>query len=147
MRRATVSILATAALAVTGAGAVHAATISKSYAFKANTVLQVGLQLDGGLRLDSIEFVLPTDDGSPSGLFNGPRVKVAISNLGEKSVKVGIAVAVQDGDGRLLAVASGGTRLFPLRADRQMVYVLDFGGVNDEIDQGTLFRISIEPRP
>ena len=125
----------------------RAEMFSKAYAFKANTVLQVGAELGAGLRLDSVEWVVTEDDGSPSGLFSGPKVKVAISNLGKGSVKVGIAVAVTDAEGRLVGVASGGTALFPLRGGRQMVYALDVDGVSAELGQGTVFRISVEPKP
>lgn len=125
----------------------RAELFSKAYAFKANTVLQVGADLGAGLRLDSVEWVVTPDDGSPSGLFSGPKVKVAISNVGSASVKVGIAVAVTDGDGRLVGVASGGTKLFPLRAGRQMDYELDVDGVSAELEHGTVFRISVEPKP
>ena len=124
----------------------RAELFSKAYEFKPNTVLQVGADLGEGLRLDSVEFVVVSDDGSPSGLFSGPKVKVTISNLGQTSVKVGLAVAVADADNRLVAVASGGTKLFPLRAGRQVVYSLDVDGVNAELAKGTAFRISVEPR-
>src|SRR5262249_59876944 len=104
-------------------------------------------EIQPGLRLDSIEFVVPTDDGSPAGLFNGPRVKIAISNVGEQAVKVGIALAAFDQENRLVGAAAGGTKMFPLRVDRQMVYTLDFEGVSAELPKATTFRISIEPKP
>jgi hypothetical protein len=46
----------------------------------------------------------------------------------------------------LVGVASGGTKLFPLRGERQMVYSLDFSGVNGELSTGTVFHIGIEPK-
>jgi len=124
----------------------RAELFSKSYTFKANTTLQVGAELPAGLRFDSVEFVLPAG-GTQTSTFGGPKAKVAISNLGKKSVTVAIAIAVTDADGRLVGVANGGTKLFPLRAGRQMSYSLDFGGVNSELSAGTVFRISIEPKP
>jgi len=132
-------------IAALAAGAARAELFSKAYTFKPNTVLQVGADIGDGLKVDTIEFVVVADDGSPSGLFNTSKVKVTISNLGEASVRVGIAVAVADADNRLVAVASGGTKLFALRGGRQMVYTLDIDGVSAEISKGTAFRISIEP--
>jgi hypothetical protein len=129
------------------AGGARAELFSKAYAFKANTTLQVGAEIPGSLRLDSVEFVLPKDDPSQTSTFGGPKAKVSISNLGKTSITVAIAIAVTDADGRLLGVASGGTKLFPLRAERQMVYSLDFGGVSGELAAGTVFRISVEPKP
>ena len=133
-----------------GAGIVMAASLfaagsearaelfSKAYAFKPDTELQVGAEVPGGLRLDTVEFVLPKN-GSPSGTFTGPKVKVSISNLG--------TIAVTDAEGRLVAVASGGTKLFPLRTDRQIVYTLAIDNVMGELSKGSVFRISIEPTP
>jgi hypothetical protein len=134
-------------LGLLAAAPAGAAVVSKTYAFKPNTLLQVGVEMEGGLRLDTIEFVLTQDDGSPSGLFSGPKVKVAISNLGTASVKVDIAVAVFDDGGRLVGVASGGTKLFPLRPDRQMTYMLDFDRAAGELSSGTSFKITIESKP
>src|SRR5262245_58731021 len=139
--------LAVLILTLALAPAAWAETFSKAYEFKPNTVLKVDTDVGGGVRLDSIEFVLSKDDGSPSGLFSGPKVKVTISNLSDGSRKVGLAIAVADAENRLVAVASGGTKLFPLRAGRQIVYTLDIDGVMNELAHGTAFRISVEPRP
>ena len=124
----------------------RAELFSKAYAFKPDTTLQVGAEMPGGLRLDSVEFVLQKDPNE-GGTFNGPKVKVSISNLGTAGVKVGVAIAITDVDGRLVGVASGGTKLFPLRADRQIVYSLSIDGVRAELSKGTVFRISVEPTP
>jgi len=124
----------------------RAELFSKAYAFKPNTTLQVGAEMPGGLRLDSVEFVLPKE-GAQGGTFDGPKVKVSISNLGNAAAKIGVAIAVTDDDGRLVAVASGGTKLFPLRTDRQIVYTLSIDSVRAELLKGTVFRISVEPMP
>ena len=124
----------------------RAELFSKAYSFKPDTTLQVGADMQGGLRLDSVEFVVPKSDAQ-AGTFSGPKVKVSISNLGTAAAKIGIAIAITDDDGRLVAVASGGTKLFPLRADRQIVYTLSIENVNAELSKGTVFRISVEPTP
>jgi len=140
------SAFVAAALFLAGSDA-KAELFSKAYTFKIGTILEVGAEMPGGLRLDSVEFVLPEDGAKPSGSFSGPKVKVSISNLGTAAVKVGVAIAVTDGDGRLVGVASGGTKLFPLRADRQIAYTLSIDGVRSELAAGTVFRISVEPAP
>jgi hypothetical protein len=124
----------------------RAELFSKAYAFKVGTTLEINSEVPGGLRLDSVEFVLPKE-GSPGGTFTGPKVKVSISNLGTVPLKVGVAIAVTDADGKLVAVASGGTKLFPLRTDREIVYTLPIDNVRAELTKGTVFRISIEPVP
>jgi len=139
-------VVMAAALVVAGSDA-RAELFSKAYTFKPDTILQVGAEMPAGLRLDSVEFVLPKDDAAQSGTFTGPKVKIAISNLGTSAAKIGVAIAVTDADGRLVGVASGGTKLFPLRADRQIVYTLSIDGVRSELAMGTVFRISVEPTP
>jgi hypothetical protein len=132
---------------ILAAGSARAELFSKAYAFKPNTTLEVGTEMPGGLRLDSVEFVVPSDPASEGSVFSGPKCKVAISNLGEKSVKIGVAIAVTDAEGNLVGVASGGTKLFPMRSDRAIVYSLSIGGVKSQLANGTVFRISVEPAP
>ncbi len=136
-----------AAAAILAARDVRAELFSKAYAFKPGTTLEMDAEMPGGLRLDSVQFILPADDAPQGGLFGGPKIKVAISNLGTSSVKIGVAIAVTDADGRLVGVASGGTKLFPMRADRAIVYTLSINGVRSELSSGTVFRISVEPTP
>jgi hypothetical protein len=136
-----------AVLSVVAGSDARAELFSKAYAFKPDTVLEVGTEMPGGLRLDSVEFVLPKDAADQGGMFAGPKVKVGISNLGAKAVKIGVAIAVTDAEGRLVGVASGGTKLFPVRADRAIVYTLSIGGVRSALAGGTVFRISVEPTP
>lgn len=136
-----------AALLAVAASDARAELFSKAYAFKPDTVLEVGSEVPGGLRLDSVEFVVPKEGAERGGLFGGPKVKVGISNLGAKAVKIGVAIAVTDADGRLVGVASGGTKLFPVRADRAIVYTLPISGVRSALAEGTVFRISVEPTP
>ena len=136
------------AVALIAAGSdARAELFSKAYTFKPGTTLEVGAEMPGGLRLDSVEFVRPKDDATQGGVFAGPKVKISISNLGTSAAKIGVAIAVTDADGRLVGVASGGTKLFPLRADRQIVYKLSIDGVRSELAKGTVFRISVEPTP
>ena len=147
MRRWALGSFILAAAAITIAGDARAELFSKAYAFKPGTTLEVNAEMPGGLRLDSVEFVLPTEDPAQASVFSGPKVKVSISNLGTAAAKVGVAIAVTDADGRLVGVASGGTKMFPLRADRQIMYTLSIDGVRAEMAKGTVFRISIEPAP
>ena len=125
----------------------RAELFSKAYSFKPDTILEVGAEMPAGLRLDSVEFVIPKDGPEQAGTFAGPKVKVSISNLGTSSAKIGVSIAVTDADGRLVGVASGGTKLFPMRADRAIVYTLSINGVRAEMAKGTVFRISVEPTP
>ena len=147
MRRLVMASCILATAAALGANHAQAELFSKAYAFKPGTTLEIGNELPGGLRLDSVEFIMPKEDPAQAGSFSGPKVKVSISNLGTAAAKVGVSIAVTDADGRLVGVASGGTKLFPLRADRQIFYTLSVDGVRSELAKGTVFRISVEPAP
>jgi hypothetical protein len=59
-------------------------------------------------------------------------------------VKVGIAIAVVDGEGSLVGAGTGGTKLIPLRAGRQMVYTIGFDDVRERLATGSAFRVSFE---
>lgn len=141
MKKATFLVAALAVATIARAGGF----VSKSYEFKANKPLQVGIDLGDGVKFDSIEFVLPakTDDG-PTPLFEQPKAKVTISNLGEAAIKVGIAIAVVDAEGSLVGAGTGGTKLIPLRAGRQMVYSIGFDDVRERLATGSAFRVSFE---
>jgi hypothetical protein len=124
--------------------------VSKSYEFKPNRRLEVGHKLQGGITFDAIEFKLPEGSGSndsPRPLLDRPRVVVTISNLGTEAARIGIAVAVVDAEGRLVAAASGGTKMFPLRPQRQMAYNIAFEDVTTHIRDASAFRITIETKP
>lgn len=149
MRRSGVALFAFLAVAVLLLpGSARAGLLSKSYVFKPGTLLEVGAEIDEGLRLDKVRFVLPASEGGKLVRTAGlAHAEVSISNTGPASRRVGIALALFDDDNRLLGVASGGMKLFPIKAGRQETYTLVFDNVNAEIPRATKFQITIEPRP
>jgi hypothetical protein len=116
--------------------------LAKTYEFRPNIRLEVGLDLGLGLRLESIEFEIPEDPGKSFQV--DPRAKVVITNLGEQARRIGIAIALEDEAGRLVGAGTGGTKLFPLRAERQMAYGVSFGDVQSKIGTARAFRIALE---
>ncbi len=125
-----------------------AGLLSKTYQFKKDVTLQLTAVTDDGLRVDTVRFEFPAAAG---GRFFGSggnvSVEVAISNTGSTGHKVGIAVALFDDQERLLGVASGGSRLVALKADRQKSFRLIFGDVNGEALRAETFKISVESKP
>jgi len=148
MRRGIVlAVVAASLLAFAGAGA-QAAILAKTFQFKPEVVLQVGESLEGGIRLDSVQFFLPSSSGVPGMRTGGlVRAEVSISNLGKEKQMFGIAIAVFDDQGRLLGAANGGPRVFPLRPERQGTFQIVFDGVNGEAYKATQFKIAIETKP
>jgi len=125
----------------------HGELISKRYQFKAGVVLEMSVPTKSGLRLDTVAFAMPeTTDGRltvASGLL---RAQVVVSNLAAEPQKVGLAIALYDDADRLLAVASGGSKLASIRPDRSRTYSLVFEGVFAEALRATTFQISLEEK-
>ncbi|HET9299176.1 MAG TPA: hypothetical protein VFO11_04475 [Candidatus Polarisedimenticolaceae bacterium] len=127
--------------------AAQADTFSKKYRFVLDKTLEMGETLGDGMRLDSVQFVMPATDGKILRIGGVPEAVVAISNMSQESVKVGIAVAVFDEEGRLLGVASGGSAMRGIRALRQVGYSLKFDWVNGEMTKAATFQVSVETKP
>lgn len=125
----------------------QAELLSKRYQFKAGVVLEISTSNNRGLRLDTVTFEMPeTVDGRltvASGLL---RAQVAVSNVAAESRKVGLAIALYDDEDRLLAVASGGSKLTSIKPDRSKTYSLVFEGVFAEALRATTFQISLEEK-
>ena len=139
------SLLAAALLLATPQ--VSAELLSGSFEFKPGVTLSVGRSTGNGLRLDSVRFRVP-EPGKSGILRTGGlvRAEVAVSNLSEESRRFGLAIALLDGEGRLVGVASGGTTVVPLKKDRQRTYKLVFDGVNARAAEAVTFQISLESR-
>jgi len=125
-----------------------ASLLSKTYEFKNAVTLEIGIANQDGLRLDTARFQLPSPSNSrwwPSG--RTVNVQVALSNTTDRSMKVGIAVALFDEAGRLVGVASGGTKLMSIKPGRQKNYKLVFDGANGEAYLAKTFQITVETKP
>ncbi len=142
------TLIATVAILALATGTAQSALLSKTFKFKTDTTLEIAASVDGGLRLDTVRFYLPSTMGGPIVRTGGSvRADVAVSNTGTVSQKFGIAVALTDDDGRLLGAANGGTKFVSLKAGRQDTYRLVFDGVNGEAYKATRFMITIETKP
>ena len=145
-----IAIVGTVLVALTAvlAPAARADLISKSYEFRGDVTLELAASTESGLRLDNIRFRVPpvVDDkvSRTAGLANAT---LTISNIGEKSRKVGVALALFDAQDRLLGVAATGSSMMSLRGGRQKTYTLVFDFVNSEIHRATRFQISLESKP
>ena len=129
------------------APAVRADLVSRSYVFKPGVILETGITTDFGLRLDSVYFDLPVKTSGRLTLTDYPvNAVIAVSNTTDAALKVALAVALFDDEGRLLAVASGGSKLGWIKPGRQRSFTLIFDGVFSEAFRATTFQISAEPK-
>jgi len=148
MKRGIVTAVVAAALLVGSFRGAGAALLSKTFQFKPGVELKVGENVEGGLRLDAVQFFLPSTSGVPGMRTGGTtRADVSISNLGTESQMFGVAIVLLDDEGRLLGAANGGPKMFPLRANRQGTFRVVFDGVNGEVYKATQFKIAIETKP
>jgi hypothetical protein len=147
MRRLLIPCLTVLALLVSFGGDARADTLSGTYVFKSGVTLEIGDETGDGLRLDSVEFQVPQSrEGRKMRVGGLVRVKVAVSNLGEKPRKVGVAVALIDAEGGLLGVASGGSALGSVRPDRQVTFTLVFDHVNRLSASAASFKVAMETK-
>jgi hypothetical protein len=145
MRRVLWAMSVIAVLALSGA--IEAGLVSKTYRFKTDVALQISETTTEGVRIDTVRFTLPATVGGAHMRTGGlAKAQVALSNNADESLKVGIALALFDEEGRLVAVASGGSRVGALKPDRQKTFELVFDDVNREAFRAATFQISVEPR-
>jgi len=146
-RRTLERILPAVLCALAVAMPAHGELLSKRYQFKDRVVLEMSVPTKSGLRLDTVRFVMPeTVEGRltvASGLL---RAQIVVSNLAAEARKVGLAIALYDDHDRLLAVASGGSKLASIKPDRSRTYNLVFEGVFAEALRATTFQISLEDK-
>ena len=134
-------ILAAAALPAAGG------TASGEYLFKMDVPLELKVEVEEGLIIDTIQFF--TAGRGPASFFRAGdvmRAEIAVSNISEKGKMVGLAVALFDEKGKLLAVASGGNKFLPQRDERQRTYTLVFNHVNKLADTAASFKLTVETR-
>lgn len=145
--RPVAAILCLAAICFVSVGAAAAASLSRTYVVKEGVVLEIATEIDSDLQLDSVRFLLGKEEGLKRFVQAGqPRVEVSISNRGEVSRRVGIAIALTDEEGALVGVASGGSRLLPVRSKEQATYVLKFKGIKSHLSRAARFMITVETR-
>jgi len=121
--------------------------VSKSFEFKAGVLLEIGDKTTDGLRLDSVRFLIPVAaDGSYTRSAGQISAEIAVSNEANDARLVGLALALFDGEGRLVGVSSGGSRVLPLKPSRQKTYKVVFSNVNLWAETAKTFQISLESR-
>jgi len=135
-RRPSTAILLAVVVSLAVAAA-EAGAFSKAYLFKPGVNLQVEEEIALGLRLDSIRFDVPGEQGGPF------QAAATISNLGQESHMFSVGIALFDDAGNLLAAGNGGPRMFPLRAGRQGVFKVSFDGFDADAANATQFKIVI----
>lgn len=117
---------------------------SQRFDYRWDTILPLKVSVDG-LRLDSIFFNRREIARGPfKGADFGARAQVAVTNTADKIRVPGFAVAVFDAEGRLLGVASGGSKLGGVKPGETETFDLNFTQVTERLPLGTTFVLSLE---
>ena len=122
---------------------------SESFPFAWDRMIPLTVQLDG-LKVSSIFFNKRMVKPGSVSIFNnaefGTRAQVEVTNTGKAPRIPGFAVAVLDKDGRLLGVATGGTRVGTIAPGETETFDLNFIQVKERLALGDKFLLSIELR-
>jgi hypothetical protein len=122
---------------------------SESFAYSWDRTIPLSINLDG-LRVSSIFFNKRT---LQPGFFNlmkgaefGTRAQIEVTNTGKFPKVPGFSVAVLDKNGRLLGVASGGTKVGTVEPGETETFDLNFTQVKERLPFGDKFLLAIELR-
>ncbi|HTL99052.1 MAG TPA: FxLYD domain-containing protein [Holophagaceae bacterium] len=119
---------------------------SGSYKFIWDTTLPLDLEVDG-LKVKEIYFNVRKSRYSwlKEAEF-GTRAHVTVANTSARPRVPGFAVAVLDADGKLIGVASGGTKVGTVAPGETEEFDLNFTQVKERLQKGATFLLSIELR-
>lgn len=125
------------------------AYFSETFPFSWDRTIPLTVNLDG-LKVTRIFFnkrvVEPGFFNILKGAEFGTRAQVEVTNTGKYPKVPGFAVAVLDRDGRLLGVASGGTKLGTVKPGETETFDLNFTQVKERLSKGDRFLLAIELR-
>jgi hypothetical protein len=119
---------------------------SKRFDFQWDKTLALALELDG-LKVNTIFFNNREFKAKLLKDANfGIRAQVDVTNGAKQDRIPGFAVAVFDKEGRLLGVASGGTKLGVVKPGETETFDLNFTQVKERLPRGDHFILSVELR-
>jgi hypothetical protein len=122
---------------------------SESFPFAWDRTIPLTVNVDG-LKVTSIFFnrrvIEPGFFNLLKGAEFGTRAQVEVTNTARYPKIPGFAVAVLDKDGRLLGVASGGTKVGTIKPGETETFDLNFTQVKERLAKGDRFLLAIELR-
>jgi hypothetical protein len=123
---------------------------SESFPFQWDRMIPLASTNLDGLKVNSIFFnkraVKPGAFSFLKDAEFGTRAQVEVTNTGKVPKIPGFAVAVLDKDGRLLGVATGGTKVGTVKPGETETFDLNFTQVKERLASGDKFLLAIELR-
>lgn len=119
---------------------------SGSYKFTWDATIPLDLEVDG-LKVKEVYFNVRRSRYSwlKEAEF-GTRAHVTVTNTSARPRVPGFAVAVLDADGKLIGVASGGTKVGTVDPGETEEFDLNFTQVKERLQKGATFLLSLELR-
>jgi len=115
---------------------------SARYKFEGNKWLSLDLAVDE-VRTDVIRFDWPS---AVLGVKSGYKAVVKVVNSSTKQVSAGLAVALYDGDGKLLGAGTTGTKIGTIDPGDSAEFTVSFDHVIERLSQTTQFQIALQTR-
>jgi len=117
---------------------------SQKFSYQWDRLLPLQTEVDG-LKLNTIFFNRrEIRSGILKGAEFGTRAQIEVTNSGKRSRMPNFAVAVLDDEGRLLGVATGGSKLTGVAPGETETFDLNFSRVLQRLPKGTHFVLSLE---
>jgi hypothetical protein len=95
------------------------------------------------VRTDVIRFDWPS---AVLGVKSGYKAVVKVVNSSTKQVSAGLAVALYDGDGKLLGAGTTGTKIGTIDPGDSAEFTVSFDHVIERLSQTTQFQIALQTR-
>ena len=138
------ALLVVAALMCPSHGAANAGWAATHGTVKQDAWSRIALRA-GDLTLEDVKFEFPKKVGPVKHKVRTSHVaRFTVKNASDKWLRASIAVALFDGDGRLVGVASGGNRFGVVRAGKTTDYTLFFHYVQEHISSASTYHVVLE---
>jgi hypothetical protein len=119
---------------------------SDRFPFAWNKSIPMSVEVDG-LKVNSIFFnVRESSSSLLRGAQFGTRAQLEVTNTSRSPKVPGFAVAVLDAEGKLIGVASGGTKVGTVKPGETETFDLNFTQVKERLPKGEFFLLSVELR-
>jgi hypothetical protein len=120
--------------------------ISQKFDYKpVKSIQAIQLALDR-IQVRQIVFA-PASEAGGKQKHSVPEAVLSIDNAGGATAAVGVAIAIYDGDGNLLAAGSGGARQGWLAAGEKGTASIRFPYVYRNLDKARTFLLTLEVQP
>jgi hypothetical protein len=134
------------AVAVCLAAPLTAQQVTRRFDYKpVNSIQEINIAIDK-IKINQLVFKTGKEAGGPLRRSSAECV-VRVDNDGQTPVAVGVAVAILDGDGNIVAAGSGGTRVGWLSAGERDASTIRFPFVYRNLDKAKTFMVTMEVEP